>query len=114
VTAFHLISGNIPLITLAPKLGITELKVIAKCHQVIVHFKIKIQDKTILFNHMCGDCQEYVTVFEMIYDSDVYAKKKRSQLNVVKKYQANSSNYQTSHLAAVKQTQANDPDYKIL
>jgi hypothetical protein len=109
-----LISGNIPLIILAPKLRITELKVIAKCHHVTVHFKIKIQDiQTILFNHMCGDCQKYITVFEMIYDSDVYAKKKRSQLNVVKKYQANSSNYQTSHLAAVKQSQANDPDYKI-
>ena len=108
-----LVFGNIPLSTLTSKLGITELKVIAKCHQVTVHSKIKIQDiQSILCNHICNNCQEYVAVFELICDSDVYAKKKTSQLNVVKKYQANSSKYKASNLASVKQTQARNPDYK--
>jgi hypothetical protein len=35
-----LVLGNIPLSTLTSKLGITELKVIAKCHKVTVHSKI--------------------------------------------------------------------------
>jgi hypothetical protein len=110
-----LIFGNIPLITLTSKLGITELKVIAKCHQITVHSKIKIQNlQSILCNHICDNCQEYVAIFEIICDSDVYAKKKTAQLSVVKKYQANSSKYKTSNLASVKQSQAKNPDYKTL
>jgi hypothetical protein len=58
------VSGNIPLNILIPKLAIADLKAIAKCHQLTVHSKIKIQDiQAILSNHICHKCEEYITAF---------------------------------------------------
>jgi hypothetical protein len=102
--------GNIPLTLLAPKLAIADLKVIAKCHQIIVHSKIKLQDiQSTLSNHLCHECKEYIIAFEIIAGSELDAKK---QLEAVQKYQANSLNYKALNLASVKQSQANSPNYK--
>ncbi|KAF8239867.1 hypothetical protein L208DRAFT_1235800 [Tricholoma matsutake] len=95
------VSGNIPLNLLAPKLAIADLKVIAKCHQITVHSKIKIQDlQNIISNHVCHKCEEYITAFELISNSELDAKKQAAQLKAVQKYQGN-----ISHLNAVKKSQ---------
>jgi hypothetical protein len=108
------VSGNIPLNLLAPKLAIADLKVIAKCHHITVHSKTKIQNiQTILSNHVCHECEEYITAFEIIANSELETEKQAAQLKAVQKYQANSSNYKAMHLASVKNSQANNPDYKI-
>ena len=50
--------GNIPLPLLATKLATTDLRVIAKCHQITVHSKTKLQDiQSILSNHVCHECK---------------------------------------------------------
>ena len=108
------VSFNIPLNILSPKLAIADLKVIAKCHQITVHSKIKLQDiQTTLSNHICHECEEYITAFEMIGSAELDAKKQAAHLKEVQKYQVNSSSYKAMHLASVKKDQASNPYYKI-
>jgi hypothetical protein len=108
----HLL-GNIPLTTLMLRLTIADLKVIAKCHKINVHSKIKLQEiQNVLGNHICNDCEEYVSVFEILCNDDLDDKKKVLNLQAVKKSQAKNPDYKASNLQAVKKNQASNPDYK--
>jgi hypothetical protein len=108
----HLL-GNIPLTTLMLRLTIADLKVIAKCHKINVHSKIKLQEiQNILGNHTCNDCEEYLSVFEILCNDDLDDKKKVLNLQAVKKNQAKNPDYKATYLQAVKKNQANNLDYK--
>ena len=108
----HLL-GNIPLTTLMLKLTIADLKVIAKCHKINVHSKIKLQEiQNILGNHTCNDCEEYLSVFEILCNDNLDNRKKVLNLEAVKKSQAKNPDYKATNLQAVKKNQAKNPDYK--
>jgi hypothetical protein len=105
--------GNIPLKTLILKLTIADLKVIAKCHNINIHSKIKLQEiQNILGNHTCNSCEEYLSVFEILDNDDLSNSKRVLHLQAVKKSQAKKSDYKALNLEAVKKSQANNPDYK--
>ena len=108
----HLV-GNIPLTLLISKLTIADLKVIAKCHKIDIHSKIKLQEiQKILGNHTCNGCEEYLSVFEILDNDDLSNSKKVLHLQAVKKSQAKNSEYKALNLQAVKKSQASNPDYK--
>ena len=109
----HLL-GNIPLTTLMLRLTIADLKVIAKCHKINIHSKVKLQEiQNVLGNHICNDCEEYLSVFEILCNDDLDDRKKVLNLQAVKKNQAKNPDYKATHLQAVKKNQASNPDYKV-
>ena len=120
---------DLPLVNLIPKLAIADLKVIATCHNIPVHSKMKSQElQNAISKHTCKNCDSYSSVFGIISDKTRATK----NLEAVKKYQAkhsdkykvthlnavqknqvkDSSKYKASHLKAVQKNQANDHKYK--
>ena len=94
------------------KLVISDLKNIAKSHNITVHSKIKSQEiQNAISSHICKDCKNHVSVFEMIDEENKSSKAKAKHLEAVKKYQAkNSEKYKASHLKAVQQNRAENID----
>jgi len=84
-----LVSSTIPLSNLVPKLTISDLKVIAKCHGLAIHSKMKSQDiQTALTSHICTSCQEHVSIFQIIDEPGQSQKSKAANLKAANKYQA--------------------------
>ena len=122
---------NLPLYILTSKLTINELKQIAKHHNLKVQSKSKSQDiQTIINNHICNNCTNFVSVFEIIdevkkikelqkkniiavqkYRIKNQEKSKESNLNATKKYQNNYiEKYKASNLKSVKNYQSNNSE----
>jgi hypothetical protein len=109
-----LVPCTIPLSNLVPKLTVSDLKVIAKCHDITIHFKMKSQEiQTAITSHICTSCQEHVSIFQIIDEPHQSQKLKTANLKATKKYQAkHPKKYEASHLEAVKKSQASNSDYK--
>jgi hypothetical protein len=98
----------IPLSLLVSKLTISELRTIAASHKVFTLARMhRAEIQLAIKNHVCGDCKNYISVFEPIVDSEKDNKNsKYRNLIAVKNYQAKKGiEYKLSHLESVKKNQ---------
>jgi hypothetical protein len=107
-----LIVCNLPLNNLMPKLVISDLKVIAECHKVTIHSKMKSQEiQAAIGSHVCNTCEQYVSVFETINILEQEQKAKTKHSEAVKKHKAKDpEKYKAFHLEAVQKNQRKYPE----
>jgi hypothetical protein len=103
---------NLPLLDLASKLVISDLKNISKSHNIAIYSKMKREDiQNEIKNHSCNNCQNFVSVFEIVDELAKEKKAKEKNIEAVKRYQAkNSEKYKAANLEAVQKHQAKNPE----
>jgi hypothetical protein len=94
----------IPMHILLPKLTVAELKIIAAAHKIPVHSRMyATQIQAVLNEHMCEECEDFSTVFEII---DVQQHTRMINLKAVRRYQSKrGTNYKIANQDSVKKHQ---------
>ena len=107
-----LIVCNLPLTILISKLIVSDLKIIAECHHVKIHSKMKSQEiQTAISTHTCHTCEQYISVFEPIIKLKQDEKAKAKHLEAVKKHKTkNPEKSKVSNLEAVQKHQSKNPE----
>ena len=102
---YVIIACNIPVHAISQKLTTVELQKIAACHGIYTHSKMKRLDiQGAIHNHVCVDCQQYVSVFEVVESKDL--KRRAANLKAVQKYQEKQGeDYKAAHLLSVNKNQ---------
>ncbi len=97
------IACTIPVHSILSKLPVLALREVAACHGIICHTKMKSIDiQNAIKNHVCGDCQHFVTVFEAINTQQ----RQLIVLKAAKKYQEKQGEaHKAAHLLSAKKHQ---------
>ena len=97
----------IPAHYLLPKLTISELKIVAAAHGIFTHSKmLSAEIQTAIKDHMCENCQEYVSIFKTVNNNKCAQKSRTANLTAVKKYQEKlGSEYKMANLESAKKYQ---------
>src|SRR6266487_3819955 len=106
------IACTIPVHSILSKLPVLALREVAACHGIICHTKMKSIDiQNAIKNHVCGDCQHFVNVFEAINTQQ----RQLIVLKAAKKYQEKQGEaHKKANLLSAKENQAkNKVWYKL-
>src|SRR6202453_1103620 len=109
-SAESLLAVNYLFEKLLPHLCLSELKLIAVSHGIYTHSKMsKSAIQSAIIDHICQDCDTWVSVFELA-DNSINEIARKNVIAVHKSNAKDPENYRQSHLAAVQRSNARDPE----
>src|SRR6202453_3460531 len=109
-SAKSLLAVNYSFEKLLPHLCLSELKLIAVSHGIYTHSKMsKSAIQSAIIDHICQDCDTWVSVFELA-DNSINEIARKNVIAVQKSNAKDPENYRQSHLAAVQRSNARDPE----
>lgn len=99
---------DIPLTSILYKLTVSDLCMLAGCHGIFTHSKMRsVEIQTLINSHMCKDCKHYLYLFEMVGKGNEIGKNNERNMKAVKKYQTKQGVvFKQKNLTSVKMYQS--------